>query len=78
MNLGLQVDPSPEQLQDAKGQVFQLYGCLSKANFPQVIFSAFLKEFKFFGGKATSFSLKIIEVEEERNVVMCLDNKREP
>jgi hypothetical protein len=77
VNLGLQVDPSPEQLQDAKGQVFQLYGCLSKANFPQVIFSAFFKEFKFFGGKA-SFRLKIIEVEEERDVVMCSDNKREP
>jgi hypothetical protein len=41
VNLGLQVDPSPEQLQDAKGQVFQLYGCLSKANFPQVIFQLF-------------------------------------
>jgi hypothetical protein len=50
VNLGLQVDPSPEQLQDAKGQVFQLYGCLSKANFPQVIFQLF-KNFNFLAGK---------------------------
>jgi hypothetical protein len=34
VNIGLQIDPSPEL--DPAGQVYQLYGCLSKSKFPEV------------------------------------------
>lgn len=37
VNLMLQVDPSPDLLVNTTaGQVFQVYGCLSKANFPEI------------------------------------------
>ena len=46
VNLALQIDPSPEL--NTTGQVFQVYGCLSKSNFPEVSFSCpILNPFKY-------------------------------